>query len=293
MEIENGNGKARFTTNRIIMAAVLLGLLVGLSYLLMGNSSSGTEEVIKDTKPAEAPPPPPPVIQQVVSQDCADWTGFKRAGLLNVPKVVKKLIINIGSWKDPPISGDVDTYTISIEPELKTAQQIRDHPKLFVITAAVSNVEGLSFMHAYGAAGETSSLSHVNDTEPWDYVWAVTPKGYPPFQFVPVLSLKTILESIPEHITITQLKTDMQGHDFTAIQHAGKSLRRVASIYSEVNCNGFQTYETIKNDFTLFKAFMPTVGFVVNWDPCGTARKEADATFTRDDKWVDPDPSKP
>jgi hypothetical protein len=282
-ENANGSGHGKFTSTRVIIAVFAIGCLVALSYFLMGKSSSDSVDIVKETKPVSSSSMPGETQQD----DCGEWKGYKRAGLITVPKFVKKLMINIGSWKDPPISSDPDTYTIAIEPQLKTAMKIADHPRLFIVTAAVSNVEGLAFMHAYGSWGESSSLTPANKSEPWGYDWAVAPQGYPAFQYVPVLSLRTILESIPESVEITQLKTDMQGQDFAAISHAGKSLRRVQSVLSEVYCNGFQTYEGVKNDLSDFQAFMPTVGFTMSYDPCGTSRRESDATFARDDSWVD------
>ena len=47
---------------------------------------------------------------------------------------------------------------------------------------------------------------------------------------VPVLSLKDVIRSIPDSITISFLKMDLQGFDFAAIQSAGESLERVERV---------------------------------------------------------------
>jgi hypothetical protein len=57
---------------------------------------------------------------------------------------------------------------------LKTARAIPDHDRLFIITAAISNAEGLATMNAYGPAAASSSLNAANKSEPWGFEWFKT-----------------------------------------------------------------------------------------------------------------------
>jgi len=56
-----------------------------------------------------------------------------------------------------------------------------------------------------------------------------------PLEIVPVIPMKLLLKSIPKHIAITHLHTDMQGMDFAAIRSAGSMIKRVKSIQTEVH----------------------------------------------------------
>ena len=51
---------------------------------------------------------------------------------------------------------------------------------------------------------------------------------------VSVHTLKELLEAVPEELPIQFLKTDMQGHDLSAIKSAGDAIKRVSKIHSEV-----------------------------------------------------------
>jgi hypothetical protein len=54
------------------------------------------------------------------------------------------------------------------------------------------------------------------------------------FQIVPALPLSMFLDSIPPHISIIELHTDMQGYDFTAVMSAGKNILRIPNLQTEV-----------------------------------------------------------
>merc|ERR1719316_823182 len=72
---------------------------------------------------------------------------------------------------------------------------------------------------------------------------------------VAVHTLKELLDAIPEGKTITWLKTDMQGYDFTGIKSAGEAIKRVKKISSEVYKDGFPSYKGVHNE--LNKDWMP------------------------------------
>jgi hypothetical protein len=83
-------------------------------------------------------------------------------------------------------------------------------------------------MRVHNMKGVSSSLAAPADpTLPWT---GNHKDGWPPFQIVPVLSMTTLLDSIPREINIKHLKTDMQGFDFAAVSSAGRAIRRIPEV---------------------------------------------------------------
>jgi hypothetical protein len=68
------------------------------------------------------------------------------------------------------------------------------------------------------------------------------------FQIVPVLPLSMLLDSIPAHLEILDLQTDMQGYDFMAIMSAGRSILRVHRLQTEVSLKN-PNYKGVNNSF--------------------------------------------
>jgi hypothetical protein len=252
--------------------------------------------------------------------------------IFKLPSAVKRVIINVGSNKDPPrpdVGGAEDLAVIAVEPVLKTAAAIPPHPRLYVITAAVSDATGFANFFTYNDNGVSSSLSEVPDSAKekgggYNRVWANDSRrgiGYPPVAFVPVLTMRQLLDAVPDDVAISMLKTDMQGFDFAAVSPAGAALRRIDQIYAEVNCNGFANYPTApcvgagegfasaasasqprrqraargcththtprrkrrSNDYNRdWTPFMKTIGFALNMTECGRIPQEANALWTRD-----------
>jgi len=220
-----------------------------------------------------------PAMEPSSSPSDLPCDGLVRAPPMNFPIEVKKLWINIGSFVDPPISDDPETFTIAIEALYRTANKIAFHKRLFVITAAISDQDGFAFMHAYGKWGESSSLNAYNPKQPWSWNWTMAPDDEREFVFVPMLSLRTLILSIPDRIQITLLKTDMQGQDLKSMKHAGDLLKRVHRIESEVYCNGFLTYQGVENDFTDNKKFMKKLGYKLVNKPCENGYKGENDAF--------------
>eukprot|EP00966_Prymnesium_polylepis_P000585 13191-Prymnesium_polylepis.1 len=64
-----------------------------------------------------------------------------------------------------------------------------------------------------------------------------------------VIAMRILLRSLPPAVTVRQVKTDMQGHDFLALSSAGAELRRVHYLQTEVWFAKTSTYEGARNDF--------------------------------------------
>ena len=67
---------------------------------------------------------------------------------------------------------------------------------------------------------------------------------------VPVLTLKDIIESIPQSVKIQYIKMDLQGFDYDAIYSAGMAIQRVDFIMCdhEVWLGGRVSYDGVRND---------------------------------------------
>ena len=133
------------------------------------------------------------------------------------PPSVTRVILNVGSSKDPPVPPDEATAVVAVEPILATAMAIPPHPLLFVIVAAISNATGFANFFTYNRNGESSTLAdlpaaikHSTHSSKW---WAqdkVRPANVPKVLFVPVLTLAMLLDAVPPNVRVAFLKTDMQ-----------------------------------------------------------------------------------
>ena len=133
------------------------------------------------------------------------------------PPSVTRVILNVGSSKDPPMPPDEATAVVAVEPILATAMAIPPHPLLFVIVAAISNATGFANFFTYNRNGESSTLAdlppaikHSTHSSKW---WAqdkVRPANVPKVLFVPVLTLAMLLDAVPPNVRVAFLKTDMQ-----------------------------------------------------------------------------------
>ena len=75
------------------------------------------------------------------------------------------------------------------------------------------------------------------------------PQGSPGTKIVPVVSMTEVLGSVPGDVSTWFLKTDMQGHDFEAVESVGTGLTRVPYIMTEVYLEGLSSFEGVKNDY--------------------------------------------
>lgn len=133
------------------------------------------------------------------------------------------------------------------------------------ILAAVSNQTGIMPFFNYARQGVASSLAPARkETIAKEVYGTGAYTTHTSVSLVPVIMLRDILDAIPPHVRILQLKTDMQGFDFTAIVAAGTALRRVERIYNE--CLGpteEAIYENVDNSFLSYERRMLDLGFSI------------------------------
>ena len=167
-----------------------------------------------------------------------------RADLVFDPSV-ERVIVNVGSNTQPSLSHDPQTVAIAVEPMVGC--RIREQRNLHVLHAAVAANNTLAFMQWYNKFGESSSLGTA--TEKADYTTRYRGKR----KIVNVISLTTLVESIPLTVKLWYLKTDMQGFDFDALRSASNILKtgRAQYVMSEVWWDRYQSYAGQNNDFCL------------------------------------------
>lgn len=181
-------------------------------------------------------------------------------GLLNFPPEIDRVIINIGSNLQPVLPPAYDIHSVAIAYEPIVGHNITPSPNLFVVHAAVGGQASISMMRSYNRNGESSSLSTPSQRAAWNQ--GANMGG---MHIVPVLPMRLVLASLPPHIRVWYLKTDMQGYDFEALVGAGELLReRVHYIQTEVWLHNKQSYLGVYNDFCLHHLpYMRKQGFEI------------------------------
>lgn len=158
------------------------------------------------------------------------------------------LVLTIGSHI-APLLPPPDGVSVAIEPVVYN--QIPPHPNLYIVPAAVSgDGDGVAAMERFaGSIGsQVSSLSDYDGNADYSAYYRKI-KGAP-LLAVPVISMGGLLASIPPHVTLYALKTDMQGHDFSALSSVGPRLRVAHWILSETYLKGTNLYKLqTGNDF--------------------------------------------
>eukprot|EP00614_Pseudopedinella_elastica_P026403 CAMPEP_0172637636 /NCGR_PEP_ID=MMETSP1068-20121228/209954_1 /TAXON_ID=35684 /ORGANISM="Pseudopedinella elastica, Strain CCMP716" /LENGTH=277 /DNA_ID=CAMNT_0013450349 /DNA_START=130 /DNA_END=963 /DNA_ORIENTATION=- len=181
--------------------------------------------------------------------------------------------MNVGSNQDPVLGPDKTSnpshdnlITIAVEPDLRTVERIFSKPKnararslgrLHVLPCAVSNISGAAAFRTANYGGQSSSLANPEDST---MAWA---RREVSTFLVPVLSMRQLLEVVPNNTVIYFLKTDMQGFDFTALGSAGNLLRKkVLYLMHECNYGELNTYHGVRNDlFRDFEPYLRGLGF--------------------------------
>jgi FkbM family methyltransferase len=171
-------------------------------------------------------------------------------------KGVTSLHIDVGASLDPlvPPAWNHSVGVLAFEP-VRYAALVNDSAnvhnadgnRLHISPAAISNVDGEQTMGIFNKYGASSSLSKsVNKF----VSRSKDPHGARKYTItVPVLSLRGVLEAVPDSVDIWFLKTDMQGYDFMALHGAGDALKRVRFMKTEVWIHNEQFYEDVNNDF--------------------------------------------
>lgn len=169
---------------------------------------------------------------------------------------VTRLLLNIGSNSRPvlPPRHDNTTAALIFEPIVGCSLNM-NAPRVSVVVAAVSDEASLATMNVYNANGVSSSLSVAEKAGSWN--------SHRAQRAVPVIAMRTVLQSIPADIELWFLKTDMQGYDWRALGSVGDELRRVHYLTSEVYVGGHHTYRGVKNDYCMqWLPHMLRLGFV-------------------------------
>lgn len=228
--------------------------------------------------------------------------------MIEFDPAVTKVMINVGSNLDPAVPEVDDGSTVAIAIEPIVGCRIKHRKNLHVIHAAVSDSTSLNMMAVYNTNGVSSALTAPSEKAFWN-------KELQNSKVVPVLSMATVLGSIPTSVEIWFLKTDMQGHDYRSVVAAGPELRRVHYIRMETWFGNIRTYQGVENDFCLqVLPFMKEAGFELIFpyadhrypgesasleavdmyckkthdDPPTAGLAEADAFFRRNDTQLSP-----
>lgn len=191
-----------------------------------------------------------------------------------LPSDAVEVIMNIGSNRDPtlPVARSPPIIAIAFEPIVPHLARLTypNASNLYIIPAAVSATDGLEMMAVLGRsshyAGSASSLSAPADKKSTAAIVnmrAVAKAGGHRAMVVPVLGMRTVLNALPQTLALSFLKTDMQGHDFAALQSAGKELlHRAEFIKAETYHSEGSTYVGVRNSFcTNLLPHMDAIGF--------------------------------
>jgi hypothetical protein len=88
-----------------------------------------------------------------------------------------------------------------------------------------------------------------------------------------------LLDSIPPHISIIELHTDMQGYDFIAVMSAGRSILRIPKLQTEVALKK-PVYKGVNNSLDNdWKPYMLSLGYKL--DKVTGSGDEGDAYWSR------------
>ena len=191
-----------------------------------------------------------------------DSTAAEQQQYFDFPPSVKDMVINVGSNLDPILpSHDLGPCAVSIAVEPVVGCQIQSHPQLHVVHAAISKAAGIASMKVYNKAGVSSSLAKPTTKSGWN---SNRKRGDGKLLLVPVITLTSLLESIPQTVRIRVLMTDMQGYDFVAVKAAGPAVfKRVSHILAEVWENDVQTYCTENDLCRDWLPFMTKLGYTL------------------------------
>lgn len=237
----------------------------------------------------------PGTIQHIETAIAAPSSKKQPRQLLNLPDTVKYVYINIGtSWDPWPGCGmkgspneiksghnnadgglpyDPEEFCIYVEPLMRVNTALYERGVVtnssILIHTAIGPTNGLMPFYEYaGVSGVASSLSVIAD----EIVEKEVKNGSRgPFTagargqtFTTVVTLKDLLDIVPDHVRILEMKTDMQGFDVTAIQSAGEDIKRIDEIFHECYGDGeVIEYQgaPIPNTYQAAKALLEPFGF--------------------------------
>lgn len=193
-----------------------------------------------------------------------------------------------GHNNDGGLPYDPEVFCVYVEPLMRVNKGLHERGLItntsILIHTAVGPEKGLSPFYEYaGVSGVASSLSAINE----EIVEREVKGGSNgPFtagargqSFTTTVTLKDLLDIIPDRVRILQMKTDMQGFDVAAIRSAGRDIRRVDEIYHECYGDGdIVEYKgaPVDNTFRNAQALLEPLGFEAGNDrrhDCNWRRK--------------------
>ncbi|KAL7531440.1 hypothetical protein ACHAWF_003768 [Thalassiosira exigua] len=182
---------------------------------------------------------------------------------IDIPPSAKEIVINVGSNLDPIMpSRRMGPCARAIAVEPIVACHIPKHPQLHVLPAAMSSDPGVTTMRTYNVDALSSSLVKPAKEGWWNN--KVKERGDGTVQLVPVVTLSSLLNAIPERTRISLIKTDMQGFDFVAIKEAAHVLqRRVTHLFTEVWFDDKYSYHAENDLCRDWLPFMTKLGYSV------------------------------
>ena len=228
------------------------------SMLLMGSSetlfsTTACDQIIQTgLKTAAAETAVNAVVPNTNNEDSSSSSGTTSTSfpVIDYPKSVRHVVINIGSNLDPlmpdPKKLGPCARAIAVEPIVGC--KIKSHPQLDVIHAAIGGggTHGVASMRMYNTDGVSSSLVKPTTVDYWNNETLSRHDGS--LRLTPIITLESLLNSIPRHVQIVAMKTDMQGYDFVALKGAGNALvERVPYLMTEVWDDDIYSYDA-KND---------------------------------------------
>jgi FkbM family methyltransferase len=201
-----------------------------------------------------------------------------------------KLWIQIGTHKDPLTPPD-DVGMVGFEPDMNNLIELFSEKKanLYVVSAAVSDYNGIAVFGSGTNRAYSSSLNDLNSNRP--ELGTENWKGSTKHVVVPVVSLADIIPCLTagRFKEIEFLICDAQGSDLTIMKGAGEALKLVKKVQLEVavgpaSVRGY--YQGVDNSLDSVVAFFASMGFHegsrqcqgADWSIC----EEANMVFCRD-----------
>ena len=183
---------------------------------------------------------------------------------------------------------DPEVFCIYVEPLMRVNTKLYERGLItnssILIHTAIGPSNGLMPFYEYaGVSGVASSLSviaeEIVEKEKKSGGKGPFTSGARGQTFTTVVTMKDLLDIIPDHIRILQMKTDMQGFDVTAMHSAGEHIKRIDEIFHEcygdnevVEYKGAPVPNTYQNAKSLLEPFGFESGLSVNHD-CNWRRK--------------------
>lgn len=251
----------------LICLGVLVGFLAGINtaeraqraQIQPPDGGGGAPSALRS---ADDPSIPPPRSSLSPEDEDEEEPSSSSPLAFELPPSVKEVIINVGSNLDPIMPTEAMgpcAHSIAVEPIVHC--QIPSHRQLSVLPAAVASAPGATSMRTYNVDALSSSLVRPAKKHWWN---DKAERGDGSLALVPVITLSSIIDAIPDTTDISLLKTDMQGFDFVAIREAAPALKaRVSHFFSEVWFDDVYSYHATNDLCRDWLPFMTELGYTL------------------------------